>query len=130
MSLDWGIEGVGAGAGRRRGEKGSASFLSLLSHLRMLTVLARPLLRSIIPTTRHLATMSTQPELIAAIAAQGNIIRTLKAAKGDPAEVTAEVAKLSALKTELSALTGAPDGGKGKEKKATKYVLKTPKVRP
>jgi hypothetical protein len=70
--------------------------------------------------------MSTPAELNAAIVTQGNLVRKLKEEKAAPEEVTAEVEKLKQLKAQLS---GGGDGKKGGSKKATKFTLKTPKVR-
>jgi histidyl-tRNA synthetase len=75
--------------------------------------------------------MSTSAELNAAIVNQGNIVRKLKESKADADEITQGVQELKLLKGKLAALTGggAEDGKKGGSKKATKFTLKTPKVR-
>lgn len=65
-------------------------------------------------------------ELVDAITAQGNVVRTLKASGQDAAQ---QVQTLQGLKAQLAALTGTADV-KGKDKKPTKFTLKTPKVSP
>lgn len=56
------------------------------------------------------------------VAAQGNLVRELKAKKAEKAVVTEEVAKLLALKKKLADLMGepAPAGGKQNSKQAKK----------
>lgn len=72
--------------------------------------------------------MSTKAELDAMIVAQGNKVRQLKADKAASSELESELASLKELKQRLEEMTGIPADAKGK-KKATKFTLKTPKVR-
>ena len=83
------------------------------------------------PLKRYSSTMASHAELIAAITAQGAVVRTLKAEKADAADIDREVATLQGLKGQLGGgAPGAADTGKsGKAKKAAKFTLKTPKVR-
>lgn len=71
--------------------------------------------------------MSSTPEqLNAAIKAQGDVVRQLKADKATAEQLAPELASLSSLKAELNKIRPEEPKGKGKAKKA--FTLKTPKA--
>lgn len=78
--------------------------------------------------SRSMASTSTsnQESLLAAITAQGNLVRSLKAEKADSNLISEAIAKLQALKLQDGIVTSTSGG---KPKKAAKFTLKTPKVR-
>lgn len=82
----------------------------------------RPFLTKSIGSVR----MSTFAELEVLVAAQGNVVRSLKDKKMD---ITSALEELKVLKGKLGKLTVKPVAvADDKTKKPTKFTLKTPKV--